>query len=249
MAKELKIPAELIWDARLPEADKKLVADLNASLALLDGLRAVKINVSGHFARSKIAWKLAAYQHVLLHRIVALADGLAIAWNNGNPLSAMLCARALMETIAVMTEFGNRAVKFLAKEDLGALDGLAQNGIFATRDPELTKEAPEITATSVLTFIDKFDKLIPGFRGHYDSLSERCHPNAAGHNFMFSKLDRADGSIEFMDERDPDRNAQLVIAALIPLPLIESLMTRLDDAVLKVSDLQHKVAPVPDQAL
>ncbi len=95
MAQELKIPAELIWDARLPEADKKLVADLNASLARLDGLRAVKINVSDHFARSKIAWKLAAYQLVLLHRIVALADGLAIAWNNGNPLSAMLCARAL----------------------------------------------------------------------------------------------------------------------------------------------------------
>lgn len=213
MATERKIPASLMWDALLPETDRKVIADLNASLARLDGLRAVKINVSDHFARSKIAWKLAAYQHVLLHRIVALVDGLAIAWNNRNALSAMLCVRALMETMAVMAEFEKRAVRFLDQQDLGALDSLAQNGIFATREPELTREAPEIAATSVLIFIDKFDKVFTGFRGHYDSLCERCHPNAAGHNFMFSRLDRTDGSIEFMDERNPGRNAQLIIAA------------------------------------
>ena len=39
------------------------------------GLRAVEINVSGKFLRSKIAWKLATYQHALLHRLVALMNG------------------------------------------------------------------------------------------------------------------------------------------------------------------------------
>jgi len=75
----------LIWDDRLTEADKELVARLNSSLDRLNGLRAVEINVSGPFARSKIAWKLATYQHVLLHRIVALMDGAVVAWNNGAP--------------------------------------------------------------------------------------------------------------------------------------------------------------------
>jgi hypothetical protein len=53
-------------------------------------LRPVEINVSGKFARSKIAWKLATYQHVLLHRLVANMDGAAVACNNRCTLSAML---------------------------------------------------------------------------------------------------------------------------------------------------------------
>ena len=61
--------------------------------------------MSGPFARSKIAWKLATYQHVLLHRIVALMDGASVAWNNRCTLSAMLSVRALMETLAVIAEF------------------------------------------------------------------------------------------------------------------------------------------------
>jgi len=68
-----------IWDDRLTEADKTLIGGLNASVVRLSGLRAVEINVSGKFVRSKIAWKLATYQHVLLHRLIALIDGAAAA--------------------------------------------------------------------------------------------------------------------------------------------------------------------------
>src|SRR5262245_11537298 len=90
----LKEPTHLEWDDRLAESDKKLVSRLNASLDRLSGLRAVEINVSGKFLRSKIAWKLATYQHALLHRLVALMDGASVAWNNRCTLSAMLSARA-----------------------------------------------------------------------------------------------------------------------------------------------------------
>jgi hypothetical protein len=166
----LKEQHYLIWDERLPES----VSEVNASLKRLNELRAVEINVSGAFARSKIAWKLGTYHHVLLHRIVALMDGAALAWNARSTLSAMLSARAFMETLAVMAELESRVAEFLAREDLGALDALAQKGIFASRDPEWTKEFPETMAVSVLTYIDKFDKRASGFRGHYDRLSERC---------------------------------------------------------------------------
>jgi hypothetical protein len=182
----LKEPAHFKWDDRLTEADKDLVGDLNNSLERLNGLRAVEINVSGKFARSKIAWKLVTYQHVLLHRLVALMDGAAVAWNGHRTLSAILSARALMETFAVLAEFERRVERLLKAEDLGELDALAQQGIFASRDPDWIKDNPGTAATSVLTYIDKFDKRIEGFRGHYDRLSERCHPNSLGHNFMFS---------------------------------------------------------------
>jgi hypothetical protein len=244
----LKEPTHLEWDDRLAESDKKLVSRLNASLDRLSGLRAVEINVSGKFLRSKIAWKLATYQHALLHRLVALMDGASVAWNNRCTLSAMLSARALMETFALMAEFERQVMRLLKEENLRGLDALAQNGIFASRDPEWIKANPETQAVSVLTCIDKFDKRAEGFRGHYDILSERCHPNSLGHNFMFSKLDRTDGTVRFCDEREPARNGKMILAALAPLPLVESISARLDELIEKVSDLHHRVAPVGSPA-
>jgi hypothetical protein len=147
----LKEPTHFIWDDRLTEGNKRFVEELNTSLDRLNGLRAVEINVSGKFLRSKIAWKLATYQHVLVHRLVALMDGAAVAWNNRCTLSAMLSARALMETFAVMAEFERRVARLLKEEDLGALNAVAQSGIFASRDPDWIRGNPDTQAVSVLT--------------------------------------------------------------------------------------------------
>ena len=103
---------------------------------------------------------------------------------------------------------------------------------------------PRNPGRHVLTYIDKFDKRVEGFRGHYDILSERCHPNSLGHNFMFSKLDRTDGTVRFVEEREPARNGQMILAALAPLPLVESIIRALDGLIEKISDLHHRVAPV-----
>jgi hypothetical protein len=73
----------------------------------------------GHLPAPKLL--VATYQHVLLHRIVALMDGTAIAWNNHCTLSAILSARALMETVAVIAEFDERVSSALANVIFGAI--------------------------------------------------------------------------------------------------------------------------------
>jgi hypothetical protein len=228
----LREPHRLVWDERLTKADKVQVAELNASLDRLDARRAIEINVSGHFARSKIAWKLAVYQHGLLHRMVALMDGTAVAWNNHCTLSAILSARALMETLAVMAVFADRVADSFVAEDLSALDALAQQGTFASRDPEWIKEAPETKAINVLTYIDRFDKRAPGFRGHYDIRRSDATRTRSG------------TSVRFFDEREPARNGQMILTALAVFPLVESIISRLDDLIPKISDFHHRVAPV-----
>jgi hypothetical protein len=149
-----------------------------------------------------------------------------------------------METFAVLAEVKERVSKALDAQDLSVLDAIAHRGLFATRDEEFLKEHPETNATSVLSYIQKFDKRAPGFAGHYDRLSERCHPNASGHNFMFSKLDRSDGTMQFMDEKNADKNGHLIIAALAVLPLLEQLILDLNKMIFEVADLQHRLAPV-----
>ena len=58
----LKEPTHFIVDDRLTEADVELVGELNALLDHLNSVRGTEITVSGVFARSKIAWKLATYR-------------------------------------------------------------------------------------------------------------------------------------------------------------------------------------------
>jgi hypothetical protein len=149
-----------------------------------------------------------------------------------------------METLAVMAVFADRVADSFAAEDLGALDALAQQGTFANRDPEWIKEAPDTKAINVLTYIDRLDKFAPGFRKRYDMLSERCHPNSLGHNFMFSKLDRTDGSVRFFDEREPARNGHMILTTLAAFPYVETLIDRLDALIPRISDLHLRVAPV-----
>lgn len=240
----LKEPTHFALDDRLSEEDAQFLVNVNASLDRLSGLRELEIHVSGKFARSRVAWKLAIYQHVLLHRLVALTDGAAVAWNARCTLSAMLSVRALMETLAVMAEFERKVTRLLEDENIGGLDALAQNGIFASRDAEITKNNPEIKTVNVLTYINKFDETIAGFRDHYDRLSERCHPNSLGHNFMFAELNHSDGTVRFYDERERERNTQMILAALAPLRLAESISASLDHLIERVSDLHHRIAPV-----
>jgi hypothetical protein len=152
---------------------------------------------------------------------------------------------------ALLANKSDEEVKVLLQNSRLTINGwgdiikkIAQNGIYATRDEEMIKEDPEIAATSVLTYINKFDETARGFRGHYDRLSERCHPNSAGHNFIFSELDRSDGTVRFCEEREPKRNAKMILAALAPLPLAETISERLDNLIEKVSELHHRVVPV-----
>jgi hypothetical protein len=80
------------------------------------------------------------------------------------------------------------------------------SGLTLRAKRDFAKTSARIGDINVLTYIDRFNNRAEGFRGHYDMLSERCHPNSLGHNFMFSKLDRTDGSVRFFDEREPERN-------------------------------------------
>jgi len=240
----LKEPHSFHLDDRLSEYDKAQIAELNECLRRLSQRRAVELTRSGAFARSKIAWKLAYYEHALLHRIVALADGVAATWNCRCTLSALLSARALMETFAVLWELREGIRQSLASEDLKALDMIARAGLFATRDEEIVKVQPETKAINALTYVQKFDRIAAGFGGHYNRLSERCHPNAYGHNYMFSELDRTDATVRFTAERDPEANRKMLLAALTVLPRAEAFVSDIENSIAKVAELQHRIFPV-----
>jgi hypothetical protein len=76
----------------------------------------------------------------------------------------------------------------------GKLEAANQSGSVAAIDEDLmsllmgSRNNPELPkATNVLTFVDRVDKEVEGFRKQYDGLSEFAHPNWAGTTLLYSK--------------------------------------------------------------
>jgi hypothetical protein len=227
-----------------PQEGRADFQQINKTINRLAARRKTTIVVEGPFARSKLAWKVATYQQAILYRVVALGAGTRDAWNARNILVAFLTTRALVETIAVFDEFERWILTHVAAEDLRAIDDLAQSRTFAARVERLLHAHPEISAISVLNFINKLEKRYDlRIRESYDAMSERCHPNAAGHHQMHSKTDYSDGTVTYSEVQNLPRVLDHIRATLGLLSPFERSMDELDPAVLKIAEIQHRLHP------
>jgi hypothetical protein len=103
-------------------------------------------------------------------------------------------------------------------------------------------------ATNVLTLVDKLERQfeIDGLRDGYDRLSERCHPNAAGHYFFFGMLDPETGTITYAETKNSDHNLNIVLGACLLLGLANSSLAHLDELIRTIADLQDRLRPIPE---
>jgi hypothetical protein len=188
----MKVAMILINETLVPEDERADLAKVNAELEVVAAQRIDNLDASDDpYRQSRIAWKIALFSNAMVHRYISLAEGVALSWNNANVLSAVLNARAMVETVAIYWEFGGQFSRFARALDFENVNRLAMNYLFSTRDEAILNDAPELKARQVLNAIDLIDKtIIPHFRGHYDRLSEFCHPNSSGHRVLFSQLDR-----------------------------------------------------------
>jgi hypothetical protein len=235
------------FDLSFVEHGKDVAEDfhnINAAIDRLTNLRKAEIQVEGPFFRSKLAWKIATYQEAVLYRAVALMTGARLAWNAKNQLACFILVRALVETFAVFDEFVREVLASLEREDLGAMDELVMNRTFATKDNEMLRDHPNLVATNVLTFIDKMGKHydLP-VRTNYDNLSERCHPNSAGHHQMYSATEKPSGRVTFSETKNLPMALTYIRAPLGLVFLFERSMERLTEATIQIAELQHRLHP------
>ena len=222
---------------------------INAGLDRLAARRKSTIEVVDHFARSKLAWKLAVLQEALLYRVVALGRGAAVTWNTGNFLTCILAVRALVETVALSQDLAEQVQAHIDAADLASLSKLLDQQTFATRDEEWLSEHPDTRAVNILTLLDRFDrKRLPGVRRHYDRLSERCHPNSLGHPWMFSKLDTSDGTVNFSDLTRVEADQIAIIPAALQIVFFVLVLDQWDQQVMVVAEMQDRMDPVGGRA-
>jgi hypothetical protein len=236
----------LIDPAGVPASEQADVERLNAKLEALARRRLERIDILDEpYRRSKTAWKIAMLSNAVTHRFVSLAEGVALSWNHANFLSAVLNGRAMVETAAFYWDFADRFGQLAQISDFAAVDALAMNSLFGTRDEELLRDHPEHKARQILNSIDLIDKtLITGFRSHYDGLSEFCHPNSFGHRGLFSSIDHQTGIASFQS-KGGERFIKPIKCALGTIIIMTMALDSADRAIPAFAAAHHAEHPSP----
>jgi hypothetical protein len=172
-------------DSLLNEAQERLLRLESSLPAELDAMAVSR--------RAKLPFKALLYRETLIWRMAGLSR-VAIQSFKGHELaSAMLLTRAAVETSAALWYATAKLDATLESGTVADLDTyLMRLAMGSKADRDILPEP-----VNVLTFVDRVDKDVEGFRQQYDRLSEFAHPNWAGTTLLYSKSDAADCRTEF----------------------------------------------------
>ena len=170
--------------------------------------------------------------------------GCADAWNSGNIVCSMLAARALLETIVLCSFIRDEVEKFTAANDIEAIEKLANEQLFSTKDEGVIAGGFGHKAKSILTYVDRFEKKIPGIREHYEFISEWCHPNGSGHLFTYGEINKQDGTVHFAEATPFVRGVQgHIMGCFMLILLMEPIMAALEEIIPTVSEIDPNEGP------
>ena len=140
----------------------------------------------------------AIYIQAHIRRGLSLLESGLSELEQGRALVAALCARALLESVALLWQFNQKVLPLLKSRDPEGIDALVFPLALATRrQASLEEVGEEMRAKNILTAIDKMSVEYPNVRPIYDELSEVCHPNSLGVLMHFSDLQN--GTFTFDD--------------------------------------------------
>lgn len=172
------------WVEDLVEA-RRLAASLSASLP-------DKIEIAAIGVRSKAPFQLISVREGLIWRTEELARSACDALEREDFTVAALLIRGIAESAAMTwylleilenrngytpSELNDKLMRMFAGSKNSWADG------------------PE--AISVLTFVERLNRKLPGFQAAYNSLSEYAHPNWLGVSGLYSKIDRENFTVHY----------------------------------------------------
>lgn len=221
----------------------------NNAMKRLGKRRVRKLGRTGKYKISQIGLQSAMLQQSLLYRVVMLATATAKNWNQGNVLGSVVAARALLETIALVHRVENELFEFAEKGDFEGLHKHVTNLTFATRDEELTARHHEIQAKNAVTYIEHFDKAVPGMTRHYGFLCEWCHPNTFGHYSAFAIYDKEAHAATFCAQKMhcPD-TLDALLAVYSMLEHLEGTFDRWNETIDKAAAIPSEPIPPPERS-
>ena len=133
----------------------------------------------------KPAFELEYFREAAIYRLIELAEATFILLDIGNYLSAVVTARSLDETFSVIWYLNELCAHVIKNKELVHFTKEMEQLMLDWKGQD---ELPE--PKQILNLIDKVNKKVPGYRKHYDALSEYVHPNRNGTMGLFEKPSR-----------------------------------------------------------
>lgn len=175
--------------------EKHISSWLNESRELLELLESKlpsRIDHASVSLTAKIPFKVLWFRGSLIWRFTELCRSAFEDFKNDKLVSAILLTRAALETGAALWYLSTKIKTASESGALGDIDDYIARLILGSKtDPAVPQ------AINVLSFVDKVDKDIPGFRKQYDVLSEYAHPNWEGTTQLYSKPDPINKRVDF----------------------------------------------------
>lgn len=187
---------------------------------------------------SKTPFKLLSLREAFGHRLADLGRRALELFDEGHPIAASVLTRAVIETTSLLFSL-NSAVQTAA--ETGSVEGLDDR----LMDMGFGSRAgwSAISATNILTRIDKMDRAYPGVRSTYDELSEIAHPNLAGGIAGYGSLDEATWTLHLSQsgKGHPAENAALpALSGNLGLGIL--FYDQIAPVYPKVSEICHRAA-------
>jgi hypothetical protein len=178
----------MIDEDNRPLTLEKMLAEIRRRLTTLESSLSKQIDPIG-ISRTKLPFKVLNYREALIWRVAELARAALQSYEAQQYAAAIVLTRAAVETNAALWYLDQKVSAALKQKKLGDLDDCVVRLLAGTYAWE---EFPE--PIRVGKFVECVERGVPGFKEHYNSLSEYAHPNARGTTGLYSTIDRETSS-------------------------------------------------------
>jgi cation transport protein ChaC len=173
-----------LWRAVQKGSFESLLLEIRERLKLLESSLPQRVDGYALSPDSKLPMKAMLYREALIWRMAELSRGALENLEKENLCVAVILIRAAVETTAGLWYLRAKLDDAVTNQSKGDIDDYLMKLLMGSKTvPELPQ------AINVLTFVDRVNKDIEGFREQYDNLSEFAHPNWAGTSLLYSKSD------------------------------------------------------------
>jgi cation transport regulator ChaC len=181
-----------LWKAVQDVAFNVLINETRGRIELLEASLPKALDGYALCPTSKLPMKALLYREGLMWRMSELSRTGFENLEKENLNTAVILVRAAVETTAALWYLETKLEEAVTKKSKSDIDDFLMKLLMGS------KTAPELPpAINVLTFVDRVNRDVEGFREQYDNLSEFAHPNWAGTSLLYSKSDPKTARTEF----------------------------------------------------
>lgn len=187
----------MIWfeKGRIPEGQWPFLSTTYNGLRNIEEALVDKLDLTEGTGNILITGCMQAYRQAVMRRTLDLAAATVSAWNTGALTGSVVCARSLLETIAIYHSFLTRAQILASKKDWETIGKTVDAYAFATQSGpkkrHKTPEDPPRIAEAVKKYIQATQ---PGKEQFWEQICDTAHPNGkrmltTGGNLKDSRYD------------------------------------------------------------